>query len=123
MSLNHRQQYQLHRIESRLLRSDPQLAAMLATFARLSAGQRLPAWEQVASRLDRIRQASALIARAIAGLAAAVSLLGGAILALAGAVRALVTAIVMGSHARPPQPARQQTGPGTDGRPDPASWS
>jgi len=42
MSLNYRQQRQLQRIESLLLRSDPQLAAMLAMFGRLSAGQRMP---------------------------------------------------------------------------------
>jgi hypothetical protein len=66
MSLNHRQLHRLHRIESGLLRSDPQLAAMLAVFAGLAAGERLPAWEQVPSRQDRIRQAAALIVKAIA---------------------------------------------------------
>jgi hypothetical protein len=74
----------------------------------------MPAWEQVATRLDRIRQAAALIAEAITVMAAAVGF-------LASAFRALFTAI-MGS-ARRPQPTRQQTGPGTDGRPDPAGWS
>jgi hypothetical protein len=55
MSLNHRQQRQLRRIESRLLQSDPQLAAKLDVFGKLSAGQRLPAWEQIVTRLDRVR--------------------------------------------------------------------
>jgi hypothetical protein len=114
MSLNHRQQHQLHRIESRLLRSDPQLAAKLAVFAGLSAGQRMPTWEHLATRLDRIRQAAALIAKAIAVIIAALGL-------LISAVRALLTAIVIGSRARPPQRARQQTGLGPDGRPNPAS--
>ncbi len=36
MSLSHRQQHQLHRIETGLLRSDPQLTAMLGVFGRLS---------------------------------------------------------------------------------------
>jgi Protein of unknown function (DUF3040) len=54
MSLNHRQQRQLCRIESRLLLSDPQLAAKLDVFGKLSAGQQLPAWEHIASRLDRV---------------------------------------------------------------------
>ena len=118
MSLNHRQRHQLYRIEARLLRSDPQLAAMLAVFGRLAAGQRMPAWEQVANRQDRIRQAAAVIARAIAIMAAAIGL-------LVSAVLALLAAVVMGSRARPPQRTRQQAGPGpeADGRPDPADWS
>ena len=115
MSLNHRQQRQLYRIESRLLRSDPHLAAMLAVFGRLSAGQHMPGWEQIATRLDRIRQAAALITNAIAVMAAAISL-------LLTAVLALFRAIVMGSRARPPESARQQTGHGTNGWPGPASW-
>jgi hypothetical protein len=109
MSLSHRQQHQLYTIETRLLRSDPQLAARLAMFTRLSAGQRLPAWEHVASRPDRIRQAAALIATQIAAIAAAIVL-------LVGAVLALLTAIVMGRRARPAQRAPHQTG--TDGRSD-----
>ena len=68
MSLNYRQQRQLQRIESLLLRSDPQLAAMLAMFGRLAAGQRMPVREQAATRLDRIRQAAALIAMAVAAI-------------------------------------------------------
>jgi hypothetical protein len=115
MSLNYRQQHQLCRIESRLLRSDPHLAAMLAVFARLSADQRMPAREQIATRLDRIRQAAALIAKAVAVTAAAVGF-------LVSAVLALFTAIIAGSRSAPSQPARTQTGSGADGRPDPASW-
>ena len=84
MSLNHRQQRQLRRIESRLLRSDPQLAAKLDLFGKLSAGQHLPAWEQLATRLDRI---TAAITR--------------------------FTAIIIGGKARPRQPARQPAGPAT----------
>jgi hypothetical protein len=29
----------------------------------------------------------------------------------------------VGRRARRPQPARQQTGPGTDGQPNPADWN
>ena len=121
MSLTHRERRQLFRIESRLLRSDPQLTAMLGVFARLSAGQRMPAWEQVATWqhvamwLDRIRQAAAQTAEAMSAVSAAVRF-------LAYAVRALLSALV-GRRARRPQPARQQTGPGTDGRPNPADWT
>jgi hypothetical protein len=39
MSLDHHQQRELHRIESRLLRSDPQLAAKLAMFGRAQPAQ------------------------------------------------------------------------------------
>jgi Protein of unknown function (DUF3040) len=111
MSLNHRQQRELQRIESRLLQSEPHLAAMLAVFARLSAGQRMPAWEQqqAATRLDRMRQAAVLIAKAITVTAAAIGLLVSAILAF-------VTALVIGTRAQPAQPTGQRTRPGTNGR-------
>jgi membrane-associated phospholipid phosphatase len=115
MSLNHRQLHRLHRIESGLRRSDPQLAAMLAMFGRLSAGQHLPAWEQVATRQDRIRQAAALIVKAITILTVALSL-------LLNAVRALVTAIVIGTRARPAPSARRPADPGT-GAGDPQDWN
>jgi hypothetical protein len=121
MSLTHRERHQLYRIESGLLRSDPQLTAMLAVFARLSAGQRMPAreqvatWQRIARWLDRIRQAAGLTAEAMTAVSAAVGF-------LAYAVRTLLSALV-GRRVRRPQPARQQTGPGTDGRPGPAGWS
>jgi hypothetical protein len=104
MSLNYRERRRLDRIETRLLRSDPKLAALATMFAKLSPGERLPTWEQLATRPDRIRQAAALIVTQIAIMIAAVRL-------LAGAFRALLIAIVMGSRARPSQPARQETGP------------
>ncbi|HWN62744.1 MAG TPA: hypothetical protein VNO25_18990 [Streptosporangiaceae bacterium] len=94
MSLNHRQLHRLHRIESGLLRSDPQLAARLAVFASLAAGEHLPAWEQLATRPDRIRQAAALIVKAVTLLATAIAL-------LLNAVRGLVRAVVMGDRPRP----------------------
>jgi hypothetical protein len=109
MSLNHREQRELHRIESRLLRSDAHLAAMLTVFGRLSAGQRMPWREQAVTRLDRTRQAAALVAKAAAALAAAISL-------LVSALVALFTVFITGSGARLPQPAREQAGPGTNGR-------
>jgi hypothetical protein len=116
MSLNHHQRHQLHRIECGLLRSDPHLAAMLAVFGRLSADQHMPIWEQLPARPDRVRQAAASIAKAVAVLAAIIGL-------LLAAVRALLTAVVAGDRARPASGARQQAGPGTEtgGRPDPAA--
>jgi hypothetical protein len=46
MSLNYRQQHQLHRIEAGLRRSDPQLGGMFGMFGRLYPEPDLPAWEQ-----------------------------------------------------------------------------
>jgi len=115
MSLNHRQLHRLHRIESGLLRSDPQLAAMLAVFAGLAAGEHLPAWEQIPTRQDRIGQAAAMAVKAITILAAALSL-------LLNAVRALVAAVLIGSRARPAPSARRLADPGP-GAGDPQDWN
>ena len=82
MSLSHRQQHQLHRIETGLLRSDPRLTAMLGVFGRLSAGEAMPAREQMPSRRQSIRQAAALIPKAVTVVAAAIVLLLRAVLAL-----------------------------------------
>jgi len=109
MSLNHRQLHRLHRIESGLLRSDPQLAAMLAVFTRLSAGQYLPAWEQVPTTQERIRQAAASIVNAIA-----VAVVASAVSLLLNAVRALVRAVVTGDRARPPVEGRSPVEPRHD---------
>jgi hypothetical protein len=116
MSLNHHQRHQLHRIESGLLRSDPHLSAMMTVFARLSADQGMPTWEQLPARPDRIRQAAASIARAVAVLAATIGL-------LLAAVRALLTAVMAGDRARPASGTHQQARPGpeTGGQPDPAA--
>src|SRR5215471_8915606 len=75
MSLSHRQRHQLHRIETGLLRSDPQLTAMLGVFGRLSAGEVMPAREQMPSRQQSIRQAAALIVKTITVVADAIALL------------------------------------------------
>jgi hypothetical protein len=37
----------LRRIDRELRRSDPELASMLAIFARLNVGEAMPGWEQV----------------------------------------------------------------------------
>ena len=111
MSLSPHHQNQLHLIQAGLLRSDPQLAARLSVFGRLCAGQAMPAWEQVSSRPDRIRQAAALIAETISVVAAAIFLFLRAVLALAAAVAA-------GGRARPPAQRRERARPWPDsGRP------
>ena len=119
MSLSHHQQRQLQRIETGLLRADPQLAAMLGLFGKLSAGQVMPAWERVPARRDRIRQAAALTVQAVTLAAAAVGLLLSAILALL-----LVVAGTPHRRRRPaPGPGRTRRGRRADGRPDPAGQS
>jgi hypothetical protein len=85
MSLSHHQQYQLRLIEAGLLSSDPRLAGVLGVFGRLCADQGMPAWEQVPSRKDRIRQGVALLTEAIAVVAAAISLLLRTVFVLASA--------------------------------------
>ena len=104
MSLSHHHQNQLHLIQAGLLRSDPQLAARLSIFGRLCAGEAMPAWEQLSSRQDRIRQAAALIAETISVAAAAIVLFLRAILPPAAAV-------VPGGRARPPAQRRQRARP------------
>ena len=119
MSLSHHHQRQLYRIEAGLLRADPQLAAMLGIFGKLSAGQAMPSWEQVPARRDRIRQAAALTVQAIILAAAAIGLLLRAILAL---VFVLVIAAGTRHRHRLPAPGPECTrrGRGVGGRPDPA---
>jgi Protein of unknown function (DUF3040) len=118
MSLSHHQQRQLHRIESGLLGADPQLAAMPGIFGKLSAGQVMPAWEQVPTRRDRVRQAAALTVQAVTLAAAATGLLLTAILTLP------IVAGARHRHRLPaPGPERTRRGRGAGGRPDPAGQS
>jgi len=120
MIRSHHQQHQLQRIETGLLRSDPQLTAMLGIFGKLSAGQAIPAWEQVpATRRDRIRQAAALTVQAITLAAAAIGLLLSAVVALL-----IVVADTHHSHRLPASgPERTRRSRGSEGRLDPAGQS
>src|SRR5260370_40647041 len=103
MSLSHHHQRQLYRIESGLLQADPQLAAMLGIFGKLSASQAMPSWEQVPTRRDRVRQAAALTVQAGTLAAAATRALLRAILAW--------VLVVAGPRPPPPRPAPQRTRP------------
>jgi hypothetical protein len=119
MSLSHHQQRQLHRIESGLLRADPQLAEMLGIFGKLTAGQAMPSWEQVTTRRDRVRQAAALTVQAVTLAAAAIGL-------LLSVIPAPVIVVVGTRHRRrvpAPGPERTRRGRGSDGRADPAGQS
>jgi hypothetical protein len=118
MSLSHHHQRQLYRIESCLLRADPQLAEMLSIFGKLSAGQAMPFWEQVPTRRDRVRQAAALTVQAVALAAAAIGLLLSVILGLL-----IVVGTRHGRRLSAPGPERTRRDRGADGRPDPADQS
>ena len=119
MSLNHHQQRQLYRIEAGLLGADPQLAAMLGIFGKLSAGQAMPAREQVPARRDRVGRAAALTVQAVTLAAAAIGLLLSAVLALL-----IAAAGPRHRHRLPaPGPERTRRSRGADGRQDPAGQS
>ena len=119
MSLSQHQRHQLHRIETGLLRSDPQLTAMLGIFGRLSAGEAMPAWEQVPSRRRSIQQAAVLIVTAATVMAEGIGLLLRAVAAL------VIAAIGTRRRHRLPVPAPERTRRvwGSGGRPDPAGQS
>ncbi len=53
MTLSYRQERLLRRADRVLCQSDPDLASMLSIFARITAPERLPAWEQLGARLTR----------------------------------------------------------------------
>lgn len=59
MSLSTREQQALGFIESDLVRSDPKLASLLATFARLTSGEEMP----VREKIQAVRRRSTLGAR------------------------------------------------------------
>jgi len=89
---------------------------MLDIFGRLSAGEAMPAWEQVLSRQQRIRQAAVLTVTAITVVAEAIGLLLRAVLALV-----IAAAGTRHRHRLPtPAPVRTRRGRGAGGRPDPA---
>ena len=65
MTIRKQDQHKLRLIKFGLLRSDPQLIAMMNVFSGLTAGQEMPSWEQMPTRRDRVREAAALIVVAL----------------------------------------------------------
>ena len=51
MTLPYRQERLLRRADRAICQSDPDLASMLSIFARITAPERLPAWEQLRPKL------------------------------------------------------------------------
>ena len=86
MSIRRSQQRQLRGIELTLLQADPQLASLLNVFSRSTAGQGLPAWEQVSSRRDQVREASRLAGTALLLALTGVALMLQGVAALLGAL-------------------------------------
>lgn len=80
MSLPRRCRRRLRRIRRTLRASDPHLWAMLVIFARLTAGENMPAWEQVRRKLPRAVRGLARAASAAVRLGARVLLAGGHVL-------------------------------------------
>jgi hypothetical protein len=70
MRIPYRQRWVLRRMDRRLRRSDPHVAAMLAIFARLYAGETIASREQAGQPRTRVRCAIAWLAGAMAGAAA-----------------------------------------------------
>ena len=56
MSLPYRQERLLRRADRALCESDPDLASMLSIFARITAPERLPAWEQLRPKATCLRR-------------------------------------------------------------------
>jgi hypothetical protein len=80
MRFPYRRQWLLRRMNRALCRSDPHLAAMLAIFARLTAGEAITSQEQSTSPGARARRGLAWIGRAAVHLAAALIACAGRIL-------------------------------------------
>jgi hypothetical protein len=104
MSLPYRQQRQFGVIEAGLRQSDPQLAAILAMFGRLCAGDRMPAWEELRSGQGRLSRAVNRILTAIAAAATAVS-------AQLRAALALITCAIRGARPATCPPLAQDGAP------------
>jgi Protein of unknown function (DUF3040) len=62
VSLSAHEQQVLNRIEDRLSGSDPKLAALLATFARLTAGEEMPVREKIQERGRRLSRSRVWLA-------------------------------------------------------------
>jgi hypothetical protein len=109
MGLSFRQWWQLRGIEHGLCRSDPHLAAMLAIFAKLSAGETVLGREQVHRPGTWVRPVLAVLAAAMSCLAAAVGWVPGRAAQLGASVRRLGRAV--GSPLGPPLTAENAADP------------
>ena len=93
MTIRNQDQHELRLIKFGLLRSDPLLVALMNVFSGLTAGQDMPSWERMPTRVDRVREAAALIMKAL------VTAFTTALLMLRG-LAATVTSVVIRPSAR-----------------------
>ena len=70
MTIPYRQRWLLRRMDRRLCRSDPHMAAMLAIFARLTTGEAITSIEQADRPDTRVRRCLAWLGTALAGMVA-----------------------------------------------------
>jgi hypothetical protein len=117
VSLPGRQQRLLREIDKAVCRCDPRLASMLAIFARLAAGEQMPAREQLKTPASRVLAAAATIATLISRAAGACARqLRLAITAGTAAATSLVrNCLLARRRASPGTPA---AGPRSSARPD-----
>lgn len=118
MRIPYRQHWLLRRVNRSLCRSDPHLAAMLAIFARLNAGEVITSREQAGSLGARVIRSLGWLGKAIARAAAGLIACGHWMSRRATSARAAVrwrfsqaTRTVRGGTA-PVYPPTQQNGPG-----------
>jgi hypothetical protein len=90
MRVPYRQHWALWRIERRLRRSDPHLAAMLAIFARLTAGEVIASTEQAANSGSWMRRDLAWLDRRTVTVTMFLSAQGHRVLRRAAVARAWV---------------------------------
>jgi hypothetical protein len=113
------QDKQRKHVETGLLRPDPQLTAMPGVIGELSAGQAMPAREQLLTRQQSIRQAASLTVTATIVVADAIVLLLRAVLALVIAAVGTRHGHRLPAHG----PERTRRGRRAAGRPGPAGQS
>lgn len=118
MQFPYRRQWLLRRISRGLRRSDPHLTAMLAIFARLTAGEAITSEELSTSPGARVWRGLIWLGRATAHVAAALIACAGRILrraaggcAVAGRQLATVARTVPGISS-PAHPPLRRSGPG-----------
>jgi hypothetical protein len=109
MNLSYRQQHQLHVIEARLRRSEPNLAATMALFGTLCLGQAMPAWEQ-ATKPGRFRRAVAWIVTTLIATIAVMTVLLRKVVAVATARWRARAGVPAAKRERPGREADAQHG-------------
>lgn len=118
MRIPYRRYWLLRRMNRNLRRSDPHLAAMLAIFARLNAGETITSREQAGPFGVRVMRSLSWLGNAIACLAAGLIACGHWVSRRAASARAAVrcrfsrAARATGGRSSPVYPPTRRNGPG-----------